>query len=210
MKRIIAIVIALAFASMVYAASVTPTVKAVNRSTKSTDYRTTSWTFAKLIVTNARNDTVTFARGDANPWFDQNSLASLHANYLTNNTAADSGDVIIKLLVGWDSAAYYVPIADTLLYRTDMTADSVTTAWNGYSYNRLLNDSTLTYPLFTVQPKANATGYSLALPLQWPTYRGITYPFTRVMLIFTKGAKFKANDTTWIQKGAIILQDYIK
>jgi hypothetical protein len=210
MKRIIAIAVVLAFAGIASAATVTASVKGQARFEQGPGILVSSWHMADLIVTYARNDTVPFTR-DINPYFNSTSIASFMGAYTTNNAGADSGDITCKIEIGWDSAAYYTIPKDTVKYRTDFGADSITTVWDGYAYNRLLNDSTLTYPLFTVQPKAATGGYKLALPLQWPKmHDGETIPFTRFRLIFSKGSKFKNGDTTWVKNAAIITKDLFK
>lgn len=214
MRYILATIIILGLAGLAFAATVTPSVKAANRATKSGDYRTTSWHMADIVVTNARNDTVVFARSDANPWFDQTSAQSLIGSFQTNNSGADSGDVIIKLEIGSDSASYHVPLVDTTGYRAvivnaDTTASGLPTLTSYYkSFNHTLNDSTMTYTMYTVQPKAASGGYKIALPLsqKWPA----GHVFTRYRLIFSKGAKFKSGDTTWVKNAFIMSTDYIK
>lgn len=218
MRKAIFIFVALVIcASISFAATATIVVKGVSRKDKSEEFRTSSWTYTSLVVTNTRNDTLVFGRTE-NTFFDQTSLASFFANYRTNNTGADSGDVICKLEIGWDSTAYYVPLADTVEHNiislaADTLASGIAGTTNYYKRNfkdLLLNDSTLTYTLFTVQPKSVAAGYSLSIPLQWPMVNGVIYPFTTFRLIFSKGAKFKSGDTTWVRNGAITTTDFIK
>lgn len=215
MKHIIAILIILGLViGLASAATVTPTVKGFVRNTKSADYRTTSWSMANIIVTNTRNDTVVFARGGSNPWFDQTSIQSFIGSFQTNNAGADSGDVIIKLEIGADSASYHVPLVDTVGARAvvlsaDTTGSGEAALTNYYkSFYNACNDSTMTYTMYTVQPMGASGGYKIALPLsqKWP----LGHVFTRYRLIFSKGAKFKANDTTWVKNAFIMSTDYIK
>lgn len=217
MKKIITLIVLLACASLAFSATVTPSVKGQARVEQGPGFLMSSWHMDNVIVTYARNDTVVFTR-DIDMWFNSESAASFMGAWTTNNTGADSGDVSCKLEVGWDSSCYYTTVLDSVRERqVGVAADTFTVGqqgvyrfYDGYGYNRIVNDSTLTYSLFTVQPKAASGGYKLALPLQWPRFDNIILPFTRFRLVFSKGSKFKSGDTTWVKNAAIITKDWYK
>ncbi len=222
MKKIIisllVVLVLLSFLVTTQAATVTPSVKGQARFEKGPGRLTSSWHMAACIVTNARNDTIVFTR-DINTFFDQSSAVALFGVFKTNNAGADSGDITMKLEVGWDSAHYYIPIADTVAYRkVGLAADTLASGemgtvrnYNGYFYNQTLNDSTLTYPLYTIQPKSASTGFPLQLPIMLPRdHFGDLIPLTRFRLILSKGTKFKSGDTTWVNSPAIVTWDLFK
>ena len=213
MRKLFAVIAIFALVGVAFAASVAPVVKGFARMTKSPDYRTTTYTMATAIVTNARNDTIVFARGSGNPWFDNTSIVTLMGKLKTNLKGNDSNDVGISLLLGADSAAWYVPYGDTINQRmvmlnADTSASGLPTLTNYYkSFYRALNDSLPTYPLYALQPRGNTLGLRFAIPIKFPE----GYAFTRFALVLSKtGTLWSSGDTVWLTNAFITTTDYIK
>ncbi len=193
MKKTLILFLALAVvAGIAVAATKTPTVYTSNISTyaRSTDmWKITSFTLGTGYVTSAKNDTVEIAvsASEAEGLIGKDgSIVTLFCNFDGNDEiAADSGDVVVKVIVGADSAAWYSPA-----FAVSDTSENT------------LNDSTYSFTPWTVQPDNGGTQY-LSLPFLLPAKN----LWTRLKMVFSS-SRMNTADTCFLYQRQLLIKRY--
>ena len=161
-------------------------------------YKLITWSLPTLFAKGTSGAACTLnmiTQSTDNEWHP-GSTFTLYGNFRTSNSdaTADSGDILIKIKVGVDSAAYYWPVADSahmilangrMKQYTDLTAA----------------DSIYTYTAYSIDAPAQSGGLNLSLPLILPGLDQISWK--RMQIIFAS-SKTKAADSIVITNGFIL------
>lgn len=165
----------------------------VNTYSRSTnDWKIKSYSLAVGYVTSSKNDTVEIicsADEDLGLMGHDGAALTYYCAFDGNDEiAADSGDVVMKVLIGADSSAYYNPA-----FTPNDTSECV------------LNDSTYTFNHWTVQPDNSAGGIMLALPFTIPTGN----IWSRLMII-SSSSRMNAGDTCHLINRQLLIKRYTR